>query len=187
MKRATSTERIGLNPVAAQAIEEYIHRAELTSGHHDRMKLGTPKSCTRSVSHPLSPCRRGCGSPAQLSTNPHTVRYRLLDLLQVHVGVFAPRMPNIRPHNAHGRAPSAPSLPRKSRLSTGPEFDIPGARTRHSCKPALHRTGSPPLAHPRKRPQNAELPGPHCTTSGHGTFTPRPTVQRRSWKTRQAS
>jgi integrase len=28
----TSTARFGLNPVAAQAIEEYIHRADLTSG-----------------------------------------------------------------------------------------------------------------------------------------------------------
>lgn len=154
--------------------------------HHDRMKLGTPKSCTGRYRIRFP---RAVGG-AVLRPDFHKSTHSPIPATGSSRGTYR----SIRPENAE-----LPPLQCRQVRAQRPEVaeEIPAfhrARIRHSRRsdPALVQTRTPPhrLASPgpsAKAPPECRTSRSHCTTSGHGTFTPRPTVQRRSWKTRQAS
>jgi hypothetical protein len=126
---------------------------------------------------------RFCSKDLHISTNR---RAATTGFLQVHIGLCAPRMPTIRPYNAEKGSLKRPNLAEEISV-------FHRSILRHS------RGGVTIADSIRLRALRGNCPGlqeapPECRTSrvlpariGHGEFISRHTVQRRLWRTRQAS
>jgi hypothetical protein len=82
----------------------------------------------------------GAGFVLVLSTFPQTVGGLLLDLIQEHIGVCAPRMPNVRPRNAEKAGEKRPLfavensfLHRLDALRRAPRMPNPGRAHRRAA------------------------------------------------------
>ena len=85
------------------------------------------------------PCRRRRGySVSAFSTFPQRVSCRLLELVQEHIGLCAPRMPKLRPRYAEKAVETRPLFTEENSLLH---------KLRPFAPPPECRTRSPPLSH----------------------------------------
>ena len=110
-------------------------------GH--RTALSRPQSNAAAEAAVISwafPCRRRRGSFRRIPTFPQTAGNRLLGVVQVHIGLCAPRMPRVRPRNADKSSEKRPFFTEENSV--------------------LHRYGHAP---PECRRPTAQLPVGCCT------------------------